>query len=87
MTGQYRGQKIYDLVWSSETLAKFQNQYPEAFKEVCRVCNITRNDVVRYVSADQEKWRQFKKLVKYRHKFEAAHRQLSLMAEDLTKTT
>ena len=83
MAGHLAGQIMYDLVWASETLARFENQYPNECKEVRSECHLSRNDVVRFVGADQVKWRAFKKAAKFARKYESAAVQFRRLCEDV----
>jgi len=71
---------MYDLEWCAHVLEEFEKEYPEASKSVRIVCKVDKASIILSISNDQSQWRLYKKLVKFRHNFEAADAQLELMA-------
>lgn len=56
---------MYDLMWCSGVLERFEEKYPVSCQEVNRLYRIDRQAVAQLVASDQKRWRGYKALVKH----------------------
>lgn len=66
--GEEMSNVVYRQEWAEAIFHEFEDAYSDFTEDVAAFLHLTKDDIIYFLMADQEKWRLYKKLVKvYAH--------------------